>query len=213
MKALTLITLAAGLVSTQALAQSWMIKPYFGLSQLSDTQGQSQSLGTQDGQTKVDLDSGFVAGLGLGYQLDAQWRAELAWEYRSNDSVTTLADGQRFTEGNYASNTFALNGYYLFADVAGFQPYSGAGLVWIQEIDLDLERNGEEQSLSGSSDTGFQLMLGIEYQFNASWQAQAELRYTSLTGIGLQDEGAGNAILRDLDYQPLTFAINLLYRF
>jgi len=91
-------------------ASHWYLKPTVGLSQMGDQTGQTVGIGTVDGPAEVNLSSGFTPGLAVGYQYGNGWSAELAWEYRTNDSETTLADGTFYPSGNYASNVFALNG-------------------------------------------------------------------------------------------------------
>jgi hypothetical protein len=49
---------------------------------------------------------------------------------------------------------FALNAYYFFAQQASWQWFMVAGLVVIQEIDIDLEGASSERSFSGSGDIG-----------------------------------------------------------
>ena len=160
----------------------------------------------------MQLDSGFTPGIAFGKQLNDRWAAELAWEYRSNDSNTTLADGDDYPQGNYASSVFALNGYYHFASDNPWQPYLGAGVMLVQEIDLDLERDGVEQSYSGDGDVGLQVMAGVRYAFNDDWSLLGELRYGRFSGVELQGEN-NSGRLTDLDYDPLTLGLGLQYNF
>jgi opacity protein-like surface antigen len=202
-------------LSQAALAESsqgLFIKPYIGFSQLSDTSAKSTSVGTMDGDTDINLDSGFVAGLGFGYQYNPQWAVELAWEYRTNDSETTLADGEAFKQGNYASNLFFLNGYYSFAHQGNWTPYLGAGVSWAQEIDIDLEKAGVEQSFSGDNDFGYQVFAGTYYSLNEALSLNGEFRYGSIKSIELEQEG-GNGTLEDLDYDSLSLQLGVLYHF
>ncbi len=112
---------------------------------LSDTDGRTVGIGGVDGPAQVNLDTGFTAGLGVGYRFHPRFSAALAWEYRSE---VALADGQRCADGNYASNVFYLNSYYHFESDSAWHPCIGAGLGWVQEIDIDLEGRGPEQSFS-----------------------------------------------------------------
>lgn len=199
------------LSSTAAAAENglWFVRPYVGLSQMSDLD-QVRSNGNL--ATDIQLDSGFVAGLGLGYRYNRHWAAEFAWEYRSNESVTDIDGLGSYPDGNYASNTFFLNGFYYFQSTGAWQPYVGAGLAWLQEVDIDLERDGVERSLSADGDTGVQVFVGVEYTLSDALKAQAELRYGSITGMTLTEEG-GNLRMGELDYQPATVQIGLNYSF
>ena len=204
------------LLGQQAFADTdggWFIKPITGFSQMSSTDGNSIGVGTQDGVVDVDLDSGFLAGLGFGYRYNPSLSVELSWEYRTNDSETTLADGDLFDDGNYASNTFYLNGYYHFQTENRWTPYLGLGLGWIQEIDIDLERGGTEQSYSGDGDIGLQAMLGLEYELNSNWKFNTELRYSRFSSIDLEGEDGATGRIDDLEYDPLTVGVGFSYYF
>ena len=200
-------------ISTLGLANDhWYLKATTGFSQLSDQTAQTTGIGAVDGLTDVQLDSGFTPGLAFGKQLNDRWSAELAWEYRSNDSSTTLADGDVYPQGNYASNVFTFNGYYHFSTDNPWQPYLGAGVMLIQEIDLDLERDGIEQSYSGDGDVGLQVMAGVRYAFNADCSLLGEVRYGRFGHIDLSGEN-NTGQLTDLDYDPLTLGLGLQYNF
>lgn len=190
----------------------WFLRPYLGSSNMSDVEGSTTNIGAVDGIADLSLDAGFTAGLGAGYRYNDDFAVELAWEYRSNESETALADGQVFEEGNYASNVFFINGFYYFGGAEKWQPYLGAGLSWVQEVDVDLETGGVELSYSGSGDVGFQLFTGVDYHLLENWDLQAELRYGSLSGIDLEGENIPGEIT-DLDYKTLTAQFGVLYRF
>jgi len=190
----------------------WTLRPTFGISQMSDFTAPS-TVGTQTGTADINIDGGFNAGLGLAYNINPNWSAELYWEYRSNDSETTLADGTVFTEGNYASNMFALNGIYNFQSSNQWKPYLGAGLVLIQEVDIDLESNGEEQSYSGDGETGFQVFAGVNYPITKNWEVQGEVRYGSISGIDLSGEAGAVGEFTDMDYKTTTLQLGINYRF
>lgn len=191
---------------------NWYVKPYGGISQLSDTDADRVTGTTQ--AAEISLDTGFVAGLGIGYRYNARWAAELAWEYRTNDSETTFEDGTVFDDGNYASNVFYLNGYYYLQPRGAWQPYLGAGIGWVQEIDLDLEGLGPEQSFSSDGDVSVQVFAGVDYKVNDRWSVNLEARYASLSGVDLDAEsGSALGSIEELDYQPFSLAAGISYRF
>ncbi|TQV73155.1 porin family protein [Aliikangiella marina] len=217
MKKPTLLALSLTLfwtTPTFAETKGWYVKPYLGLNELSNTNGQSVAIGALDGRTEVSTDSGFTAGIGLGYRYNDKFAAEISWEYKTNDSSTLLADGQFFSEGNYASNLFFVNGYYYFQNSSDskWQPYIGAGFGWVQEIDIDLEENGVEQSFSQQGKFGSQFFAGLNYQLSSQWDINTELRYSRFTDIDLRNE-ANLGQINGLDYTPTTLQLGFSYRF
>lgn len=210
------LILFAGLIGISAMATAsdqfgWYIKPYGGLSQLSDTSGKRSDVPPQD--VDVGVDAGFVAGLGVGYRYNNRWSTEVAWEYRTNDSETVFQDGTVFDDGNYASNSFYINGYYHFQSRGRWQPYVGLGVGWIQEVDIDLEGNGPELSYSDDGDVAWQAMAGVAYRWSERWSVAAEVRYLQLSDTELSGEGAAPGNLDGLDYDPVSVTISAVYRF
>ena len=202
------------LIAAPAMAEdNWFVRPYLGLSQMSDIDGDFEDIEGLSGKAEVDLETGFTGGLGIGYRLSDEFAVEFGWEYRSNDSEVLLAGREEFDDGNYASNIFYLNGHYHFAPSGNWRPYVGAGLTWIEEIDIDLERDGEELSYSGDGDTGYQLFAGIDYALSPGWVVQSELRYGSITGIDLDGESGDPGSFDGIDYQTTTLQLGLVYAF
>lgn len=193
-------------------AEGWYIKPYVGLSSMSDVAGKAENIEMVSGSTDVKLGEGFNAGLSTGFYYNENVGVELGWEYRTNSSETLIASNMIYPEGNYASNTFFLNGLYQFDVNQRWKPYVGAGVVWVQEIDIDLESNGNELSYSGDSDIGYQAMLGVNYHMSDTWSAQFEARYLSLSDVELSGETTVGAI-SGLDYEPITLQLGLVYKF
>ena len=208
--AASLFTLSA---SAFAAEDTWFVRPYVGLSQMSDLSSDFADIDGLSGEADIDLDTGFTGGLGVGYRYTDNFAVEFGWEYRSNDSEVTLADTSEFDDGNYASNIFYLNGHYLFDKNGKWQPYAGAGLTWVQEVDIDLERGGEELSYSGDSGTGYQVFAGVNYDLNDNWTLQSELRYGSITDIDLDGEGNDVGEFNNIDYETTTIQIGLVFDF
>lgn len=210
-----LITITVFLLTAAAKTyanDNWFVRPYIGLSQMSDQDTSFSNVDMLSGNAEISLNNGFTSGLGLGYRYTDNIAIELAWEYRSNDSETVLDNQSTFEDGNYAANLFFANVHYHFNTQNKWQPYLGIGLSWAEEIDIDLERNGEELSFSSSGETGFQLFGGLEYQLNDAWALQSELRYGSISGIRLESE-EGNGMFEKLDYKTTTLQVGVIYEF
>lgn len=215
MNSLVKLCLSAALIlPVTSNAESWFVKPYIGLSSMSDISGNAENInGTTTGNVDVNLDTGFNAGLSGGYYYNDNIAVEFGWEYRSNDSETNIAGALNYPEGNYASNTFYLNGLYHFSRRSNWQPYIGGGLIWMQEVDIDLELDGNELSYSGDGDIGFQALAGVNYHLNKNWAIQVEARYTSITDIDLSGEEGAVGSMSGLDYEPTTLQFGVIYRF
>ncbi len=212
------LSLQASPVSAQtsdgASSDGWYARTWGGYSALSDTDGSILDYGFEGSEDRIDVstEGGFTAGAGIGYRYGPRIGVEVAWEYRTNDSETVLAAGPQFPDGNYASNTFFLNGFYYLNRRGPWEPYLGAGLAWVQEVDIDLEDAGAEQSFSGDGDVGIQVFVGTNYRLSEHWSAHGELRYGSISGIDLEGENVGG-VIRDFDYKPVTAQLGLSYNF
>jgi outer membrane protein W len=162
----------------------------------------------------INNDNGFMAGGSVGYNYTNNLSVELAWDYRSNDSKTNFSNGTSFNDGNFASNIFFVNGKYTFDTIpqTNLRPYIGAGLGYVQEIDLDLVNGGVEYSYSKNNEMAYQFMTGITYTLTKKIDLDAGLRYVRVDSINLKREN-GSGELRNVDYDPLSLAIGLSYKF
>ncbi|MCG7560329.1 outer membrane beta-barrel protein [Pseudoalteromonas sp. McH1-42] len=208
---LGLLTCAAFFCSN-VYADGWFVRPVIGTSFMSDTSGTSLNVDSVTGSVDVDLNTGFNAGLGIGYRYNKNWASEFYWEYRTNDSTVDLAGQSNFNDGNYASNIFYINTHYILTPESNWKTYLGAGLGWVQEVDIDLERGGVEQSYSGDGSVAWQLFLGTEKDIAENLSFQAELRYGRVSGIDLDGEGVPGTLM-DLDYTTTTVQVGLRYEF
>ncbi|MDM7859478.1 outer membrane beta-barrel protein [Alteromonas sp. ASW11-36] len=204
--------------SSSALASdsTWYTKASVGLSQLSDTSSDATNTAitaTDNNRWDANIDSGFYAGAGLGKQISEDFSTELYWEYRTNDSDTQVnANGDSFS-GNFASSIFYLNGYYHAYTNGPWHVSLGAGLGWVQEIDLDLEQGSVERSYSGDGDITWQLMFQADYRLNQNWSLATEARWQDLSRVSLDAEENAVGALDNLDYNPVSLGVNLSYRF
>ena len=209
------------LTSAYAAAQedgNWYVKPALGVSLVSDTNANTSNVdalvspalaGTWD----IETDSGFYAGIGLGYEYKSGVRTELYWEYRTNDSSTTTSDGNQTFDGNLASSIFYINAYYPLYRQQNWLIHIGAGLGWVQEIDLDLERDSLESSFSGDNEFAYQLIAQTEYQITSNIRLAGDLRWIDVSSPSLKGEENALGEVDNIDYNPLSIGLNLQYRF
>lgn len=169
------------------------------------------SKATETAPIEIELEQGTVLGAAFGYHYNTNIAVELAWEYRSNDSQSIVGTST-YPAGNYASNIFYLNSIYFFDSFGAFTPYAGAGIGWIQEVDIDLESEGSESSYSNSGAFTYQGFVGIEYQFSAEWSAHTELRHAGGKSGDLKNEQTAE-LLGNLNYKPFTWQIGVQYSF
>lgn len=205
-----------GEASAGAELGQWYVQPVFGLSELSTVSGNGGGLepvgvGGASGPATATLDAGFNAGIALGRQLSDRWSVELLWEYRTNDSEVTLADGAQFNEGNYASSFVFINSLYRYPAGGPLVPFVGVGIGIAQEIDIDLEQDGVERSLSGSGDLAYQVFGGAAYSFTPQLEVLGTLRYGGASGIDLVSENFEGGTIQALDYDPVTVQVGLNY--
>ena len=193
----------------------WYGKIYSGASFLGDESFNQTGVATAGATGDGSFDTGWGAGAAAGYFFTDNLAMELAWDYRSNDNDSIdFSDGANFSEGNYASNIFFLNGYYHFDPIqqSKFRPYIGGGLGFIEEIDLDLEAGGTETSYSADGEFAAQLIAGTSYAINGNWDINADVRYVRAWGMDLKNEdGAGE--IKDIDYDPVSVMAGVTYKF
>jgi outer membrane protein W len=217
LKKIGLILASSILISNIAFADDtgkWYVKLYSGISTLSDQSTKQTDVASAGASGKIKNDSGFMAGGSVGYNYTNNLSVELAWDYRSNDSKTNFSDGSRFNDGDFASNIFFVNGRYTFDPVAqtNLRPYIGGGLGYVEEIDVDLKSGGVERSYSKNSEMAYQFMAGITYPLTEKIDLDAGLRYVRVDNIKLKRE-SGSGELRNVDYDPLSLAVGLSYKF
>jgi hypothetical protein len=185
---------------------------YLGPSALLSTNATEtrNSGGTASGS--ASFDPGIGIGGAVGYRYGNGWAAELAWDYRRH-GLKRL--GGTSVDGDFASNTFFLNGYYRFAKFGVVRPFVGAGLGWAQEVDIDIKRNGRELSYSRSGGVAFQGILGGEIDLSANWSLVGDVRAMGVStgSFKAEDSSAGGRITRDPNYVPISLNLGLTYRF
>ena len=185
---------------------------YLGSSSLSSTSltESRTSGGSASGNASFDTGVGF--GGAFGYRYGNGWAAEVAWDFRRHGLKQI---GSSPVDGDFASNTFFVNGYYRFAKWGDIRPFVGAGLGWTQEIDIDINRGGRELSYSRSGAAAVQVMFGGELDLSAKWSLVGDVRLmrVSTGSFKAEDSSAGGRITRDPNYVPISLNLGLTYRF
>lgn len=168
--------------------------------------------GTLDGE----FDTGFGAGAAIGRIFGDRFRAEIDYTYTSNDVGGGSLAGATIDGDNYASTSLGLNVLYHFngdpRGADGWTYYGGLGLVWLNEIDIDLEGAGvssEFEDLEGS-EVAPRFLLGTQRSFGKRWSGGLELRYvptgrTKLDNRTVRFEG--------LNYDNWSVGANISYWF
>lgn len=185
---------------------------YVGSSNLSSTTVTESRLLGPVLSGKASFGSGLGAGGAIGYRYGNGLAAELAWDYRRHDLKRV---GAAVVGGDFASNTFFLNGYYRFPKTGSLRPFVGAGIGWNQEIDIDIERGGLGLSYSRSGSVAFQAIVGGEIELTDKWSLVADLRWMRINAGAFKPENAaaGGLLLNKPKYQPAAFHLGVSYRF
>ncbi len=178
----------------------------------------SEDLNYRDATTDVtaegDFDPSFAGGATLGYRLNEDWRIEGELMYRRNDlSDVTLPGLGTFGEGDFASlgiGASALRDFDLFGSPK-VRSYVGAGIVYLQEIDIDFEAAGVETSFE-SDDIAFQLQAGARYELGDRLFLTAGIRYLIASGVEMEFPADTSRVV-EADYSPLTITAGIGWRF
>jgi outer membrane protein W len=217
----TFLLLSAMTVATSLSSASfandggkWYGKLYGGASVLGDHTIKQTGVAAAGATGKNENDGGFLAGGAVGYHYSNNLSAELAWDYITNDATNRFSDGTNFNDGDFSSSIFFLNGRYTFDSImqTKFRPYLGAGIGYVEEIDMDLNTGGVERSYSQDGELAYQLMAGASYAMTDSIDLDAGVRYVRVDSINLKREG-GTGELRNVDYNPVLFTIGASYKF
>ena len=209
----TILASVAFLPSAGQADGDWYATAKFAYNTLGD-QGLEYADAGNTASGNAEFDGGFAAGATGGYRFNDNWRLEGELMYRTSELGRADIPGVgSFTEGDYSSLAIGVNGLYDFnlfgSDRA--RAYVGAGVAWLQEIDIDFEQNNVESSFSGD-DIGFQVMLGVRYDMGERWFLDTDVRYLSASDIEMTaEENAGGTVVAD--YDPLSISLGVGWKF
>jgi len=211
--AITLLASASFFAADARAEGDWYATAKFAYNTLDDQDIEYTAAGNT-GNGTAEFDGGFAAGATGGYRFNDNWRLEGEVLYRTNDLDTVDIPGVgTFTDGDYSSVAIGVNGLYDF-NLFGSdktRAYVGAGVAWLQEIDIDFEENGVESSYSGD-DIGFQVMLGARYDLSERWFLETDVRYFFASDIDMsaEDDAVGTVVA---DYEPLSVTAGIGWKF
>ncbi|MFK8028823.1 MAG: outer membrane protein [Gammaproteobacteria bacterium] len=178
----------------------------------------SENLSYQDSAVssteEADFNPSFTGGGAIGYYLKENIRLEGEVMYRRNEMEALTIDGiGASTEGDFASLGFGLSALYDFRPVMNdrLSFYAGAGVVFVQEIDIDFEVDGNEIEFE-TDETGFQLQFGGRYDVNERVFIDAGIRYLAVSGAKLEFPADSSRTV-EADYSPVSLMIGAGWRF
>ncbi len=179
-------------------------KAFGGISAL---QGDSFTFGATT--SSLNYDSGVSFGGAFGYDYaDSSFRAEVEFNYRSGDAIEIpLNIG---SEGDFASTSLMLNGYYVFETASKWRPYVGVGLGFLTEVDFDIDGAAGDVEFSDRGSVAAQVMLGVEYPVSDRFSVFGEARYFTAGSVTLEGEGGSTL---DADYDTFDFNFGGVLRF
>ncbi len=213
-RSVALVFLGLCLVSGAAIAEdSWYVGAVAGFTGNSVSSLEMDTDGIE-GRASADADNGYTMGAVFGRDFGGQWRLEGEFRYRTNEFASVdLPDGSLIGDGDFSSGALGLNGYWFFREVSDtWRPFVGAGLAWMQEIDLDLAEPPVNGSYSGDG-TAWQLMGGVAWMPSEKWSLDFEVRYLDAGSVTMDAERGNLKGRIGADYSLFEVTADLSWRF
>lgn len=204
------VMLLAPLAAAAQDTPGYYVSVYGGSSTMASTSfTESRATGSAVGG-KVAFGGGIGFGLAVGRHFGNGWSAELALDERGNflDRIGGVA-----VDGNVFSEVVFLNGYYRLPAWGTVRPFIGAGLGYVIGLDIDVDRDGEEQEYSRQGGIAVQAMAGAEYSLSPRWTLSGDLRWSRMGSGSFEATTPGNTLSGKPKYQPLSLNLSVSYRF
>ena len=209
---LSLLALACA-TSSHADTTGYYVNATFGLNTLGDQTVDVVFDGTSS-SGDASFNGSFGAGAAVGYRFNRRWSVEGEFLYRRADlDDAALGTFGSFNEGDFANTQLSVNALYHF-DVGSsdrISGYVGAGLAYIQEIDIDFEADGTETSFE-TDEFGVELHGGVRYALSDRAYVDAGLRYSLVSDVEMEAP-ANSANTATADYDPLLLGLKFGWRF
>lgn len=195
----------AGVAQAEAPAAEpgFYARAYGGLSTLNDS-----DINTGGANANAKFSSGLMVGGTFGYDYAGPWRSEIEYTYRSSDVDSLPPTIAR--EGDYASTAIMVNGLYSFGALGPVQPYVGAGIGFVTEVDFDLTGGPAAGQYSDSGLLAGQGILGADLALGQRWTAFGEVRAFFIDDPNLP--GAAGSTLQ-AQYQTIDLLLGATLRF
>ncbi|MDA0374030.1 MAG: outer membrane beta-barrel protein [Planctomycetota bacterium] len=203
------------IASADAAGSGFYLRVDAGLGAVLDTEVERTDASGASNLGDAAFDSGWMTGTALGYRFSDRWSADLEFTYRTNDVDRIRpvgATGLDAASGDFASGALMANVRYHFPSESRLRPYVGLGAGLVEEIDIDVDLAGVENSYSDSG-FGVQAMLGVEYALDDSWSLSGEARYFRALDFEGSGEGPSAGGRASADYDHFGVLLGLTYRF
>ena len=197
--------LATVLMAAPAVAEDdrWYVAGDVGFGNLGST-----TLTYTDTNTSVSastsFDVSFAGGATVGYRVTDRFSVEGEIKYRRNEfGAIDMGDFGSYSGGDFASLGLGINALYRFpiGDDGKLSGYIGPGYLYLQEIDIDFDDDGEQEISFESDDGGFQLKLGGRYDFSERWFVEAGATWFAGGSISMERPGdAAQTLPGDYDH-------------
>ena len=139
-----------------------------------------------------DLGDSAIIGVGVGYQINNWFRADLTAEYRSSAAYRAGVGYTAFCAAafcldtytaNVSSGVFLANGYVDLGTWAGVTPYVGAGVGFARHYWNAMTDTGTGQGYAQNkvqSNLAWALMAGVAYSVTPNLQLDLNYRYLDM---------------------------------
>lgn len=148
-----------------------------------------------------DFNTGFVAGVGLGYRLNPHVRLEALFTQRSNEikepcdnNKGLFCISQPHDSGEITATSVLINAYYDFhiEEASSFFPFIGFGLGG-SKVSAELDRLGTPVVNDSATVLAYQFTLGL------GWKLQPGIVTLAFKRFGTQDPEMKNLSGQDVD--------------
>ena len=165
--------------------------------------------------TAVSFDVSFAGGATLGYRFSDSLSIEGELMYRRNEfDGAQLGTFGSFSGGDFASLGIGINALYRFpiGTNGKLSGYIGPGYLYLQEVDIDFDNDGEQEISFETDDGGFQLKFGGRYDFSESWFVEGGATYFAGSDIRMERPADSSQTLA-AEYEHWSVSLAAGFRF